>query len=287
MGEEDLKEPQTPKAWAARLTQVLNLASAAHGSARFPVDVATLAVDYTTATCGTDHIAFVEGKALNGLEGCLLPLGAPDKRWGIVFNLKATAGRQRFTIAHELGHFLLHRRLVDDGFSCSVRDVAGGADSARSMEREADEFAAWLLMPLDDFRQQIDPQVRPNLDDLSAAAKRYGTSLVATALRWVSYTMVPAIVAVSRDGFVLFARSSDAAMKAGLFLPTRRHTIECPPGSLAASDDPGTDGRDGIRHGPEVWCQVPSREFAIRSDNFDMTLSVVFLDDVPRWERER
>jgi Zn-dependent peptidase ImmA (M78 family) len=60
--------------------------------------------------------------------------------------------RQRFTIAHELGHLQLHRDMitsavhVDKEFPALMRD----ANSATGMERveiEANQFAAALLMP--------------------------------------------------------------------------------------------------------------------------------------------
>lgn len=53
-------------------------------------------------------------------------------------------GRTRFAVAHELGHFLLHRR-VRKYFLCS-RDVRG------FYERQADMFAVELLMPFEEVR---------------------------------------------------------------------------------------------------------------------------------------
>jgi Zn-dependent peptidase ImmA (M78 family) len=34
------------------------------------------------------------------------------------------------------------------------------------LESEANDFAATLLMPLDDFRRQIDPREKPDIDEL-------------------------------------------------------------------------------------------------------------------------
>jgi hypothetical protein len=59
-------------------------------------------------------------------------------------------GRRRFTAAHELGHFLLHRdRMVAGRWIGDTKETireADGEDTA-DMEREADRFAAELLMP--------------------------------------------------------------------------------------------------------------------------------------------
>lgn len=59
--------------------------------------------------------------------------------------------RQRFTIAHELGHYLLHSPNTDDvhidsGFEVRFRDELSSQGTDRS-EQEANFFAAELLMP--------------------------------------------------------------------------------------------------------------------------------------------
>ena len=61
--------------------------------------------------------------------------------------------RQRFTIAHELAHLVLHRRLIEDyvhvdkRFPVLMRD-ASSATGTQRMEMEANHFAAELLMPV-------------------------------------------------------------------------------------------------------------------------------------------
>ncbi|WP_204264877.1 ImmA/IrrE family metallo-endopeptidase, partial [Escherichia coli] len=53
----------------------------------------------------------------------------------------------------------------------------------REIELEADTFASYLLMPLDDFKAQIDGQPF-SLDLLRHCADRYGVSVTAAALKW-------------------------------------------------------------------------------------------------------
>jgi predicted transcriptional regulator len=71
-------------------------------------------------------------------EAALEPLG--DGR-AIVLSGGGASGRRRFTIAHEIGHFVLHPE--------RCRPERGGAvnEAGRMQEREADAFAAELLMP--------------------------------------------------------------------------------------------------------------------------------------------
>ena len=57
--------------------------------------------------------------------------------------------RQRFTIAHELGHFVLHKNIplfIDKGEKLMYRDTASTTGELQK-EREANAFAASLLMP--------------------------------------------------------------------------------------------------------------------------------------------
>lgn len=53
-------------------------------------------------------------------------------------------GRFRFTVAHELGHLILHSKL-----SSTFHETIDGSDHVeRRIEREADRFAAAFLMPI-------------------------------------------------------------------------------------------------------------------------------------------
>ena len=100
--------------------------------------------------------------------------------------------RQRFTIAHELGHFLLHRYdaenlHVDYTFRVKLRDdlSSQGTDIE---EREANYFAAELLMPVDflerDLRniQTID-FVSEDDEFIKELADNYGVSRQAMIFR--------------------------------------------------------------------------------------------------------
>jgi hypothetical protein len=60
-----------------------------------------------------------------------------------------TQPRQRFTVAHELGHFILHQHEMGR-FIADTKDLIreeGDAKKIADMERQANRFAAELLMP--------------------------------------------------------------------------------------------------------------------------------------------
>jgi Zn-dependent peptidase ImmA (M78 family) len=85
------------------------------------------------------------------ISGMLVPLssGSAERRWAIIVNSEQAPVRQRFTMAHELGHLLLHRYSqphADAGFKVRFRDENSSLGSIRE-EIEANQFAAELLMP--------------------------------------------------------------------------------------------------------------------------------------------
>ena len=121
---------------------------------------------------------------------------------------------------------------------CIVRNIRTASDAMKprltaatgvEIEREANEFAATLLMPLDDFRRQISAKNQPDFDQLSACATRYDVSLVAAILRWLRYTECRSIIVVSRDGYMKWAWASDPALKTRRYFRTSGSPVEVPP----------------------------------------------------------
>lgn len=104
---------------------------------RPPVDVVAVAKECGTRVAGWEAM----DEAISGL---LVQL---DDGPLIVFNGKRPHGRQRFTVAHELGHFLLgHSR----EFHVDLSSPLGSEDRPgyhRRQEKAANTFAANLLMP--------------------------------------------------------------------------------------------------------------------------------------------
>jgi Zn-dependent peptidase ImmA (M78 family) len=73
-----------------------------------------------------------------------------DGRGIIGVNSDHSPVRQRFSVAHEIGHFLMHRNaqdlFIDKGYFAAFRDSRSSTGEDRR-EREANAFAAALLMP--------------------------------------------------------------------------------------------------------------------------------------------
>src|SRR5690606_15091493 len=132
--------------------------------------------------------------------------------------------RQRFTIAHEIGHLVLHRHL-QAAFQCSKQEVHYSQDNAKQMEREADNFAANLLMPGDRVSVLLDG---PDIDfyRLSEAATEFGVSLEAICLRFVKYTQQRVILIHWDNGFLNYQWRSQSAVRSRTFLTTQSGTAE-------------------------------------------------------------
>lgn len=98
--------------------------------------------------------------------------------------------RQRFTIAHELGHYLLHHPNaegihVDHSFEIKLRSDRH-VEGNYADEREANMFAAELLMPIDFIIRDLKDKNLVDMEDdglLHEMANRYKVSQQAMAIR--------------------------------------------------------------------------------------------------------
>src|SRR5438034_8527921 len=95
--------------------------------------------------------------------------------------------RQRFTIAHELGHFVLHKgeKYVDKGTATVQFRNAESSTGTQIEEREANQFAAALLMPAEWVRREFEKHPFDLGDDtsLTAMCRLFGVSSQAMSFR--------------------------------------------------------------------------------------------------------
>jgi hypothetical protein len=143
-------------------------------------------------------------------------------------------------------------------------------------------------MPFDDYRCQIGAKAKADLDMISHCADRYRVSLIAAILRWLEYTEKRAVLVISRDGYILWSRSSPADLQTGALFRTKARTIALPTASLAARQDRLFDGRAGVDVAEGVWLREPVREMTVFADQYDFAISLLLLqDDVwPAWHGE-
>lgn len=271
--------PFSPSRWAFEITHVLN---AAFGADLFPIDIPMVAREYSKQRFPDDPIVSVQGDNLPTFDGALFKARDGRKGWGIIYNRAITSkGRINFTLAHEFGHYLLHRLAYPKGIECGQQQIVRWDSEYGQVEHQANVFAANFLMPLDDYRRQIPDNARVDMDMLRACAERYNVSLMAAVLRWLGYTRRRAILVVSRDGFILWARSSEPALRTGAYFRTSAVPIEIPATALPNRADLLIDGQGSLDHPAGVWLRESARELTVLAENYDFSLSLLLLEDGP------
>jgi hypothetical protein len=266
-----------------KITRMLDVAFGENRFDEGPVPIEHIALSYSRDISPEGPIHAVQDLDIPGCMGALVFSENRPRQWSIVCHKGQSAGRRAFTIAHEFGHFILHRALIDeseeyeDGIYCSEDSVLRRAGNG--IEKEADTFAANLLMPLHDFRKQIPAKTRPDFDLLGAAAKRYGVSMTAAVLRWLEYTETRAMMVVSNEGFGIWARPSQAAFKSGLYIKTKDVMYELPGQAAAVRRDYTDDTKKGFAQPAGVWFREPLVEMCLRSDHYDQEITLLHFED--------
>lgn len=284
MGHQKISLPTSPKGWAIHLSKLLILYSKAHDSERFPIDVASIATEYSRQVYPNDPILSVEGQTFDRkFEGGLFKLPS-DEGWLIFYNSTITSkGRQNFTLAHELGHYLLHRA-ASNQLLCSRSDMWKWGSEYGRMEAEANEFASYLLMPRDDFEAQTRSFTRPTIAEFETLKKRYAVSMTAAILKWLEITQARAMIVVSRDGFIDWAWSSKPLLRSGVFLAPKQRVIALPDYSVAA-----TLSESGLDYACAevpvgIWSKTePVMESALVSEYHDQTISLIIYPRHREW----
>ena len=226
---------------------------------------------------------------IDSCEGMLVRNPNDTAEWGIFDNGKASPERRRFTIAHELGHFILHRG-QRQSFNCDKESVYSGIDTIRVIEREADDFASNLLMPGDLLREWISNQ-RIDLHVLSAMAKRFQVSFEALCIRFIKFTPQRAILVYWDNGYAKYEWRSSSAVKTRARIRRNDDPAEPPPGTLAA-DASVVQEWDGAEMSAAIWCpeeaqHMKLREFKHSYTTRDRVLTLLLLESAePRaWDR--
>jgi Zn-dependent peptidase ImmA (M78 family) len=150
----------------------------------------------------------------------------PDKKKFILFyNTKYDVfphagkhhARTRFSIGHELGHFFIeahHNYLRHGGEPHPSRSEFRRNDI--QMEREADAFAASLLLPTHLVSKRVN-QSRPTLDLVDGLSQDFQTSPACTTFRVVRLSQDPCAVAGIRNGKVAWMFPSNRLIEGSCY----------------------------------------------------------------------
>lgn len=130
-------------------------------------------------------------------EGALIRIiGAPLGRIAINKNIREP-GRKRFTLAHEIGHYILPTH-SQQSVACRPASIERWSPSMPPAELEANRFAAAILMP----KPMIIAYLRsePSLRQARNIASDCETSLTAATYRLVELSSYPVAVVWSTNG---------------------------------------------------------------------------------------
>jgi len=185
------------------------------------------------AIAGALDIHEIRRKPLENLEGALLT--TPLRDFGsILINSKASPQRQRFTIGHELGHFLIRSHAgTDAGFQCSRRDM--GTWSTKSDERrkrqeaEANRFAIEILAPRRACLAFFDNN--PDMAQILTMADAFDISRAAAARRFVELQGDVIAVVFSKEGRLIYAARSEEFPE---IAPRKEDLLPLPPRTSGA-----------------------------------------------------
>jgi hypothetical protein len=114
----------------------------AHYQQTAPVDVVKIAEDHFKISVWEDSLAAgISGKLFVDTDN------GGKSGFSIVVNIRDAYTRKRFTIAHELGHFILHRQQLAILGGSLTDDAFYRSGLSNTQESEANRFAADILMP--------------------------------------------------------------------------------------------------------------------------------------------
>lgn len=161
--------------------------------------------------------------------------------------------RRRFSIGHELGHFLLPTHLpTGRGFSCSVDDLRHGdprdADRRKRVEAEANRFAAELLMPPRLIRANMRSR-QPDLAEIVRLAAAFKVSKEAMARAYVEAHRDELAIVILHNGRV------DRIYRPATFPWIDVQLRQCAPSDSVAADHglAGGEISEVTECDPETW----------------------------------
>lgn len=171
----------SPQAFAQALLTSLN--------AKPPIDVEAVAQALHL------NIRHVNSRAY---DGAMFPF---RKRAGGIVTVSGNAdrGRRRFTLAHEIGHYVLPSKT--SAAACSIRSAGTWGHKNTRGERDADAFAVELLLPSHEVRSLVSGQGLPT-STVQQIREVFDVSLTAAAYRAVEFVEHECAVVVTIDGVV-------------------------------------------------------------------------------------
>lgn len=238
-------------------------------------------------------IVEIREELLDGLEGGLIV--PEDKSNGaILVRRDRHEARKRYTIAHELGHYVnpYHKSNSREGFRCGPKDMSRDRfdpnDKAAKMEVQANQFAGELLMPRREVAKFLLRTGAPDIGSIiEMAERRFDVSREAAARRYVAQLDEPAAIVFSHKGRIRYVKPNNSFPRTSVW-----NGDPVPSASYSANSEKGlgevTEWAEAPGH---IWLEQ-SRGLTVfeqtlaQREGFRMTLLTVESDEVEEeWER--
>jgi hypothetical protein len=172
----------------------------------------------------------------------------------IIVNAASSQRRRRYTIAHELGHFLneRHQPTDHDRFVCTAEDMTSPRRRGRHLQQEleANAFAIEVLAPRRALSTLIGKPAE--LDHALALVKRFDISREAAIRRYVALHPECLAVVFSRNGQVRYVEKSDS-------FPRDHRRVGRPAGPHSSTVPSGRQPHLARRGGAIDWIKRPAR----------------------------
>lgn len=231
--------------------------------------------------------AVVVYESLQGSEARLLAI--PGNRPIITVSSSIVyLPRQRFSIAHELGHLEMHRNQLHS-ISCDADSITPLSFSKQDIEVEANQFASTFLLP-ERFVRHIFEKQDPSFSVIQEVADRFTVSLSAAGSRYMNYLDEPAAFVISKRGRILRFVPTDSFLKTGLFIRVNEGVER---DSVVEKLMRGLSVRPGWHTVPaECWLTEKNlirgakvKEWSFSSERYEMGLSLIWVDEdvVDEW----
>lgn len=195
-------------------------------------------------------IVEIKDREMDGFEGALV--ADPNKtRGAIAVKLGTQRRRRRYTIGHELGHFLIPSHGAQMQCTSANMRERRWDNAIRKREYEANRFSAGLLMPKPAFTKDVDALGTADVTHVKELSDLYDVSLEATANRYADLSPDMCAFVFSKDGTVRYARGSRSMPELGV-----RTGDRLPPSSVAASLDTARSASEWKELAGGVWLKT-------------------------------
>ncbi|MDB5969068.1 MAG: hypothetical protein JWQ90_1518 [Hydrocarboniphaga sp.] len=234
-------------------------------------------------------IADIRGLEADGFEGGLVT-DAERSSGAILVKEGSSLERRRFTVGHELGHFLCtwHQPPANDGFRCSTGDmrktITGQVDRLADIEVQANRFSVLLLLPAVAISRDLKKKAGVDIEHILYLAGRYQMSKEATARRYVELRGERCAAIVSHLGKVLrIYRQRDFPfidVRSGEAIPRTAITARLNPPLGRPSDCETVDGSTWLS--TTIGTRLPSlyEQVLVQANGYRLTLLSFDEDEV-------